>query len=44
MQRVSKTFAMAVTALSVAVIFVIAFAWVGPGLDGVANPGFRCAV
>ena len=38
MQRVSKTFAMAVTALSIAVIFVIAFAWVGPGLDGVANP------
>ena len=38
MKGVSKSFAVAVTALSVAVIFVIAFAWVGPGLDGTSKP------
>ena len=38
MKGVSKSFALAVTALSVAVIFVIAFAWVGPGLDGASKP------
>ena len=34
MEGVTKAFAMAVTTLSAAVIFVIAFAWIGPGLEG----------
>ena len=38
MRGVSKSFALAVTALSVAVIFVIAFAWAGPGFDGTSKP------
>lgn len=38
MNRLSKSFALAVTALSFAVIAVVAFAWFGPGLDRVTPP------
>ena len=37
MEGVTKTFALAVTVLSAAVILIIAFAWFGPGLDGASR-------
>ena len=43
MQGVTKSFAMAVTVVSAAVILIIAFAWVGPGLDG-ASPSASAAL
>ena len=38
MEGVTKAFALAVTTLSVTVILIIAFAWLGPGLEGVTSP------
>ena len=38
MNGLSKSFTLAVTSLSMAVIAVVAFAWFGPGLDRVAPP------
>ena len=38
MEGVTKAFALAVTTLSVTVILIIAFAWLGPGLGGVTSP------
>ena len=43
MERVTKTFALAITVVSAAVILIIAFAWFGPGLDG-ANPSASAAL
>ena len=38
MNGLSKSFALAVTSLSMAVVAVVAFAWFGPGLDRVTPP------
>ena len=38
MKGVTKAFALAVTTLSATVILAIAFAWLGPGLEGVTLP------
>ena len=38
MDGVTKSFALAVTTLSVAIILVVGFAWFGPGLDRVTSP------
>ena len=38
MNGLSKSFALAVTSLSMAVIAVVAFAWFGPGLDRITPP------
>ena len=38
MDGITKSFALAVTTLSAAVIFVVAFAWFGPGASGVTSP------
>ncbi len=38
MEGVTKAFALAVTTLSATVILIIAFAWFGPGLEGVTSP------
>ena len=43
MEGVTKTFALAVTVVSAAVILIIAFAWFGPGLDG-ASPSASAAL
>ena len=43
MEGVTKTFALAVTAVSATVILIIAFAWFGPGLDG-ASPSASAAL
>jgi len=37
MEGVTKTFALAVTVVSAAVILIIAFAWFGPGLEGASS-------
>ena len=37
MDGITKSFALAVTTLSAAVIFVVAFAWFGPGASGVTS-------
>jgi len=44
MNGVTKTVAVAITTLSVAVILVIAFAWFGPGFSAIANPTTASAV
>lgn len=38
MKSVTKPLAMAITAVSVAVILLVAYAWIGPGLEGVTYP------
>ena len=38
MDGISKSFAMAITAVSAAVILVVAFAWFGPGLGAAVIP------
>lgn len=38
MTGVTKAFAVSITALSVAIILVVAFAWFGPGFSTIANP------
>ena len=43
MEGVTKTFALAVTIVSAAVILIIAFAWFGPGLGG-ASPSASAAL
>ena len=43
MEGVNKTFALAVTIVSAAVILIIAFAWFGPGLNG-ASPAASAAL
>ena len=43
MEGVTKTFALAVTVVSAAVILIIAFAWFGPGLGG-ASPSVSAAL
>ena len=43
MEGVTKTFALAVTVVSAAVILIIAFAWFGPGLEG-SSPSVSAAL
>ncbi len=38
MRNQSRPYAMAITALAAAVILVVAFAWRGPGLEGITSP------
>ena len=38
MGSASKSFSLAITAVSVAVVLIIAFAWVGPGVNGISSP------
>ena len=44
MGGVSKTFALAVTTVSIAITLAILFAWVGPGIEGLTSPASAAAL